>query len=439
MSAVYWCVLLAVIILGITAEANPKTILSRNGQSAVRPDPIAALMLALVLILVAGFRYRVGSDYDAYFRWHVGDWSEVFQDFIRFREGGFSLLAKLSRLLWDHGQSLIFISAAITIGLYAWTIYRYSPMYLLSMLLYLFLGQWQGSFNGIRQYLAAAILFAGHRLILEKKLWQYLLVVLAASLFHVSAVVMIVPCFLFNRKADIPQLALLALGAVVIRFSYSTVFSLIGSLRDKAVSVNSAYASTGINVFRILTAFIPVAIFLVLCRKNDLSREQNFYANALFFHAATFIIDGKSYAVSAVSGTGKTTLLRSCKELLGRRVGLINGDKTIIRCQDGQIIAYGTPWRGKERWGENRSSVLTGIILLSRGEENHIEEVDPMLNLAALMQQVYIPVEGCRYNEKLVEILDHLIGKTRIYRMTCRKDPEAARVLFKGINIDLGE
>ncbi len=176
----------------------------------------------------------------------------------------------------------------------------------------------------------------------------------------------------------------------------------------------------------------------LICVSKELGKELPRF-NALFFHAATFIIDGKSYAVSAVSGTGKTTLLRSCKELLGRRVGLINGDKTIIRCQDGQIIAYGTPWRGKERWGENRSSVLTGIILLSRGEENHIEEVDPMLNIAALMQQVYIPVEGCRYNEKLVEILDHLIGKTRIYRMTCRKDPEAARVLFKGINIDLGE
>ena len=310
MSVVYWCVLLAVIILGITAEANPKTILSRNGQSAVRPDPIAALLLALVLILVAGFRYRVGTDYDAYFRWHVGDWSEVFQDFIRFREGGFSLLAKLSRLLWDHGQSLIFISAAITIGLYAWTIYRYSPMYLLSMLLYLFLGQWQGSFNGIRQYLAAGILFAGHRLILEKKLWQYLLVVLAASLFHVSAVVMIVPCFLFNRKADIPQLALLALGAVVIRFSYSIVFSLIGSLRDKAVSVNSAYASTGINVFRILTAFIPVAIFLVLCRKNDLSREQNFYVNALFFHAFSMLASmGSSYLGRIGIYTGATTII----------------------------------------------------------------------------------------------------------------------------------
>ncbi len=289
MSAVYWGVLLAVIVLGIAAETNPKTFICRNGQAVVRPEPVVALLLSLVLILTAGLRYGVGSDYDTYFHWRVRDWNEVFRNIVRFREGGFSLLAKLSRTIIDHGQTLIFVSAAITIGLYAWTIYRYSPTYLLSMLLFLFLGQWQGCLNGIRQYLAAAILFAGHRLILEKKPWQYAVLVLAAAMFHASAAVMIVPYFLLNRKADVPQLALLAFGAVVIRFSYSIVFAAIGSLRDKTMNMDSLYISTGVNVFRILTAFIPVVIYIVLCSKNNMTKEQNFYCNALFFHAFSML------------------------------------------------------------------------------------------------------------------------------------------------------
>lgn len=289
MSIVYWSVLIAVIVMSAVAEANPKMLFSRSGQAVVRPDPVASLLLSLVLILVAGLRYRVGSDYYAYYRWHVGDWGEVLQDILRFHEGGFSLLAKLSRIIVDHGQTLIFISAAITIGLYAWTIYRYSPAYSLSILLFLLLGQWQGTFNGIRQYIAAAILFAGHRLILEKKLWQYAVLVLGAAMFHASAAVMIIPYFLLNRKADIPQLVLLALGAIVIRFSYSVVFSFIGSLQDKAVNVNSIYISNSVNVFRILTAFIPIVIFIVLCNKKDLTKEHNFYINALFFHAFSML------------------------------------------------------------------------------------------------------------------------------------------------------
>ena len=289
MSFVYWAVLCAVIIFGALAEANPKTLYTRNRVSYVRPDPGAALLLALVLILVSGFRYRVGTDFMAYYRMHIADWGQVFQDLVGFNEGGFTLLTKLSRSIWDNGQSLIFTSAIITIGLYAWTIYRFSPTYLLSMLLYLFLGHWQGSFNGIRQYIASAILFAGHRLILKKKMWQYILVVLSASMFHISAVVMIVPYFLLNREANVTQLVLLAVGAIIIRFSYGLVFSLIGSLKDKTMNVSDPYLANGVNIFRILTAFIPVVIYIVLCRKNDLSREQNFYVNALFFHAFSML------------------------------------------------------------------------------------------------------------------------------------------------------
>ncbi len=296
MSNVYWGILFAAILLGIVAEANPKTFLTRSGQFIARPDPVAAFLLALTLMLVAGFRYRVGVDYMGYYRWKVGSWSEVFQDIVRFQEGGFSFLAKLSRTIYDHGQTLLFVSAVITIGLYTWTIYKFSSSYLLSILLYLFLGHWQGSFNGVRQYLAAAILFAGHRLILDRKLWQYSIVVLAASLFHVSAIVMFFPYFLLNRKANIQQLVLLTVGAIVIRFSYGFVFSLIGSLKDKTMDVTDSYFINGVNVFRILTAFIPVMIYLVLCRKNDLSREQNFYVNALFFHAfSMFASMGSTY------------------------------------------------------------------------------------------------------------------------------------------------
>lgn len=176
----------------------------------------------------------------------------------------------------------------------------------------------------------------------------------------------------------------------------------------------------------------------LVCVSMALGKELPRFG-AVFLHAATFLIDGKAYALSAASGTGKTTLLRFCKELLGRRVGLINGDKTIIRYQNGQMIAYGSPWCGKEHWGENASLALTGIILLSRGEKNRIKEADPMQCLAVLMQQIYIPEEGCAYQEKLLEILDHLLAQAKVYQMTCRKNPEAARVLFKGIGIDLGE
>ena len=289
MSIVYWAVFAATVIFGGMADAFPKTRIRKKGNAVTRPNPVSVLLLALILILVSGFRYQVGTDFMSYYLWEVEDWNEILGSMVSFQNGGFELLARLCRLVFDHNQTLIFVSAFITIGLYVLTICRKSPSFLLSMLFYLFLGQWQGGFNGVRQYLAAAILFAGHRLILEKKLWQYTLVVIAATMLHFSAAVMIIPYFLLNRKADVTQLVLLAIGAIVIRFSYDFIFSVIGSIKDKTMDLDRVYLSASVNIFRILVAFVPVILYLILCRKDNLGRERNFYINVLFFHAFSML------------------------------------------------------------------------------------------------------------------------------------------------------
>lgn len=299
MSLVYFAVLAAVIALGSAAEANPKSCLTRKGIY-IRPDPGAVLILSAVLVLVSGLRYRVGTDFMAYYRNRVTELNVVWKSLITFKEPGIKLLSFLSHAIYDEGQSLIFLSALITVGLYCWTIYRHHAMYLVAMLLYLFLGDWQGSFNGVRQYLAAAILFAGHRFILDRKLWQYCLVVFAAALFHTTAIVMILPYFLFNRKPDITQLILLTVGAIVMRFSYSIIFDLIGSYKGSALNVGGdAYLTNDVNILRILVAFIPVIIYIFFCKKEKQTREQDFYVNAVFFNA-----------FSMMAGMGSTYLAR---------------------------------------------------------------------------------------------------------------------------------
>lgn len=299
MSPVYWGILLAVAILGNLAQANPVSRLHRDGNYSLRPDTGAVILLSAVLILASGLRFWVGTDYGAYYRWYISDWSKILDGLIHYREGGFSLLSKLSRLIWDDGQSVIFLSAVITVGLYCWTIYEYSPVYIVSILLYLFMGNWQGSFNGVRQYLAAAILFAGHRFILDRKLWKYCLIVFAAGMFHASALVMILPYFVFNHKPNITQLVILMIGAAVIRFSYDIVFQLIGGYKGTVMDMRDTYMTNDVNIFRILVAFIPVAIYILFCNKENHSQEQDFYINVMFFNA---------FAMAA--GMGSTYLAR---------------------------------------------------------------------------------------------------------------------------------
>ena len=90
--------------------------------------------------------------------------------------------------------------------------------------------------------------------------------------------------------------------------------------------------------------------------------------DAFVMHSSVVAVDGRAYCFAAESGTGKSTHTRFWKQLLGDRVIIINGDKPIYRFQGDQLIAYGTPWCGKENWQTNSGAPLQAICLLSQGE-----------------------------------------------------------------------
>ena len=164
-------------------------------------------------------------------------------------------------------------------------IYRYSPMYLVSMLIFLFLGDWTGSFNGVRQYLASAMLFAGHRYIFKQQFIKYLITVLIASLFHITAIVMIIPYFILNRKANIVQFILLGIGAVIVLLSYDLIFEIIANYKKTVINYSDPYMTRDINPLRIAVCFLPLMIYFTTCNRNNLNPEQQFYINALFVNA----------------------------------------------------------------------------------------------------------------------------------------------------------
>ena len=90
--------------------------------------------------------------------------------------------------------------------------------------------------------------------------------------------------------------------------------------------------------------------------------------DAFLFHAAIVSYEGRGFAFTAKSGTGKSTHVAQWTRALGDRVTVINGDKPILRWKEGQgdaegrragaFIAYGTPYNGKEGWGKTRASLF---------------------------------------------------------------------------------
>ena len=107
--------------------------------------------------------------------------------------------------------------------------------------------------------------------------------------------------------------------------------------------------------------------------------KQLYRFDAFVFHASVVSLDEKGYAFTAKSGVGKSTHTRYWLETFGNRAYVVNGDKPIIRYQNGTFYAYGTPWQGKENWGVNAVVPLNACSFLVRGIENKIKPINTEL------------------------------------------------------------
>lgn len=312
MHPIYTISVFIVMILAIMAGNKQTSLIS--GYDYEKDNNVQKKIIAIIIILylsiVGGLRYFVGTDYGFYYRMTVS-FQSLPEYFGLFKEPGIRLLSAVGQIFYKDGISTILICELVTVSLYVWTIYKYSPMFSVSILLYILMGEWTGSFNGVRQYLAAAILFAGHRFMYNRQFFKYCIVVFVASLFHTSAVIMMVPYFLYNRKPDIKQFIILATGAFIISISYNRIFSAIGEYKNTEMYYEQyAYYNSSVNIFRIMVAAIPVIIYFIFCKKDSHSREEDFYINGLFFNAFTMIAaSGSTYLARAGIYTAPIALI----------------------------------------------------------------------------------------------------------------------------------
>lgn len=154
--------------------------------------------------------------------------------------------------------------------------------------------------------------------------------------------------------------------------------------------------------------------------------------DAFLLHSAVISCDGKGYAFAARSGVGKSTHIALWQRNFGERVQIINGDKPIVRLQDGAFRVYGTPWRGKEGQGLNASCLLHAVCFLERGTENRIRPAAQEEILPRLFSQVFLPPDTAGAT-KTLDLIDALIRKTDFYVLSCNKEPEAADVAYRGM------
>lgn len=152
--------------------------------------------------------------------------------------------------------------------------------------------------------------------------------------------------------------------------------------------------------------------------------------DAFVFHGAILNYDGNAYAFTARSGVGKTTHTKLWLSEFPDKAHYLNGDKPVIRIIDGVPYASGTPWRGKENFGVNEIAPLKGIALLSRGETNTAEPIEPTMGVLRLVSQMYLPSDRDAV-QMTMRLANRVINSVKFIELKCNMDPEAAHVAKK--------
>lgn len=159
-----------------------------------------------------------------------------------------------------------------------------------------------------------------------------------------------------------------------------------------------------------------------------LAMEQLLLRHKAFqLHSSVIEWRGQGILFSAPSGTGKSTQAELWRTLEGAQV--INGDKAMIRQQQGKYVAYGSPYAGTSGIYTDLSVPIRAIVVLSQAPENRLERLSPTAAFGKLYRESTVPAWDPDFVEKISELIIDLIGRVPVYHLACRPDAEAVEVL----------
>lgn len=291
---VYYVTLFVVGLMCLIAQSNDYVDCDTKKIYHTQQSKFFFFIGASILICVAGLRYQVGADFMGYYMGYIGFAEDFFNSLKTFNEPGFRAVCWLIVKFGGDGAVVIFTSSFITIGLFLLTIYKNTNRIFMTTMLFVFLGCWHGSFNGVRQYMAASILFCGVGFLKEKNFWGYLLIVILATAFHSSAIVMISIYFFVNRPINFKNIFFLIIACTVILLSFDKVFALSQIVLSSDYSADYSYVVNSVNILRVLVAVVPSLFFMTVLRGRGMSETDTFFMNLLLINTVVVVATSNS-------------------------------------------------------------------------------------------------------------------------------------------------
>ncbi len=234
------------------------------------------ITMLLVFVLVAGLRYKIGSDTLVYMDEYTyyPDLSQLFQyDFTETRyDFLWVFFCALCKSISGSYFFMQFIHAIIINSIYFYFIYKNTKYRFTALFIYFILGFLYFNTEILRESLAVAFFLLAIRFFYEKKWTKYYLLVLIASLFHSSALIVLLFPLLSKIKLNmhfiISLLVVAALASVIwgVFNEYIQLLYNISSIEDKADAYlnNDAFIYNFNGILYGLFTYVLIPLLCVL-------------------------------------------------------------------------------------------------------------------------------------------------------------------------------
>lgn len=325
---IYIIIILLIIFLGYALKPN----------SNKKNKKIYLIIIFIVLAVVGAIRdYTVGVDTEQY--------CKAFRDISQLSieeakketryEDGFIVLCKVLSYICNDYQILIAFTSAFIMYAIGRFIYEESNDVVMSSLLFIVLNCYAMYLSAMRQALAISIILLGYILFLKKgKYIKYIIMVVIASLFHQSALIMIFLIFFYKLKFKNKYYLVAIILSVCIYGLTTPIFGIL----TKIFPTYSYYLGSQFfvsNYFAsLLNAIVAIIFFTIGVYYNKFKdREKDkasFYAFMCMFNVIFYV------ATIKISIFSRITTYFNIFNIIWIPIFLSN----ISRKQDKQMVSF---------------------------------------------------------------------------------------------------
>lgn len=153
--------------------------------------------------------------------------------------------------------------------------------------------------------------------------------------------------------------------------------------------------------------------------------------SAAFIHASFIIADGEAIIFAGDKQAGKSTQAALWSK--HRNALTVNGDRVILKAENGKMFAYGSPFCGSSDIALNESAPLKAVILLGKAKDNSAELVSAPQAFRELIGKMTYDSGRSDCAEKAAALAAETVAKVPVLRLLATPDVRSVETLEEAL------